>query len=111
LKYMNLAAPCGIYCGDCEHIGQKCPGCEQVEGKPYWTKQYRVEVCPLYDCCSNKKELEHCGLCTDFPCETFSSLRDPSLTNEDAEQALAQRKRELQLRKEIGTEGWLRERR
>jgi hypothetical protein len=46
-------------------------------------------------------------MCTDFPCEIFSSLRDPSLSDEDAEQALAKRKRELRLRKEIGTEGWL----
>ena len=111
MKYIDLAAPCGIYCGGCEHVGQKCQGCGQVQGKPYWTKQYEVEVCPLYDCCSNRKELEHCGLCTDFPCGIFSSLRDPSLSDEDAEQALAQRKRELQLRKEIGTEEWLRERR
>ena len=107
MKYIDLASPCGIYCGDCEHIGQKCQGCGKVEGKPYWTKQYGVEVCPLYDCCSNMKQLEHCGMCTDFPCEIFSSLRDPSLSDEDAEQALTKRKRELRLRKEIGTEEWL----
>ena len=110
-REINLAAPCGIYCGDCEHIGPKCQSCGQVQGKPYWTKQYGVAVCPIYDCCSNNRRFEHCGLCADFPCGTFSSLRDPSLNDEEAENALRKRQNELMLRKEIGTEVWLKERR
>jgi hypothetical protein len=105
-----LAAACGLYCGDCEHIGDKCDGCSQVAGKPFWTTQFGVEVCPLYDCSVNQKRLEHCGLCEDFPCETFNSLRDPTLSDEEAEKALQKRGRDLLLRKELGTEAWLEKR-
>ena len=51
----------------------------------------KVEVCPLYDCCVNKKRLEHCSLCDEFPCETFVGLRDPSLNEEEAEEAWSKR--------------------
>ena len=71
------------------------------------TKLYSFEVCPLYDCCVNKKHLEHCGLCPELPCQTFTSLRDPALSDEEAEKALQKRQKDLKLRKKIGTENWL----
>jgi len=67
----------------------------------------KLEACPLYDCCVNKKRLEHCSLCDEFPCETFEGLRDPSLSEEEAEEALRARQNDLLRRKEIGTERWL----
>ena len=66
-----------------------------------------MEVCPLYGCCLDGKGLEHCGLCAEFPCQTFLSLRDPSLSDEEAEKSLAERKNVLEKRKELGTEKWL----
>ena len=105
----NLAPPCGLYCGTCEHLGEKCRGCGHQGGKPFWTAMAKVENCPLYDCCQNRKQLEHCGLCDDFPCETFNSLRDPSLSDEAAEESLRERQKDLTLRKEVGTETWLEE--
>jgi hypothetical protein len=107
---VTLAAACGLYCGDCEHLESRCRGCGQVQGKPFWTAQYKVEVCPLYGCCVNQKHLEHCGLCTEFPCDTFGSLRDPSLSDEEAEQALKKRQNNLLQRKKIGTAAWLKQR-
>ena len=106
---ITLAAPCGLYCGDCEIYGKQCRGCAQVQGKPFWTAQFGVEVCPLYGCCVAQKKLEHCGLCDVFPCETFNSLRDPSLSDAAAEQSLRERQKDLTLRKEIGTDTWLKE--
>ena len=105
----NLAPVCGIYCGACEYLDIQCRGCGFVEGEPFWTTQIQVEICPLYDCCFNKKQLEHCGLCAEFPCETFTSLRDPSLSEEEANKSLLQRQSDLMRRKEIGTEKWLEE--
>ena len=36
MQDMALAAACGLYCGDCEYLGAKCPGgCAQVQGKPF----------------------------------------------------------------------------
>ena len=107
---ITLAAACGLYCGDCELLGDRCRGCAQVKGKPFWAELYNMEVCPVYGCCVNEKQLEHCGLCDKFPCETFTSLRDPSLSDEQAEQALAERQKDLTLRKEMGTAAWLKER-
>jgi hypothetical protein len=106
-----LATVCGLYCGGCEFLEKECAGCGRTSGKPFWTKQYGVEVCPLYGCCVEQKGLEHCGLCDDFPCETFASLRDPSLTDEQFEESLKERKRSLTLRREMGTEAWLERRR
>lgn len=102
-----LAPVCGLYCGGCEYLGKQCQGCGHVKGKPFWTAQYGVEVCPLYGCCVNQKQLEHCGLCDEFPCKTFTSLRDPSLSEEDAEKALINRQEGLIRRRKIGTEKWL----
>ena len=95
----DIIASCGIYCHECRYSNQ-CRGCARLQGKPFWTTQFGVEVCPLYDCCITKKQLEHCGLCHDFPCETFNSLRDPSLSDEEAEQALKMRRNNLMRRKD-----------
>ncbi len=103
----TLAATCGLYCGDCEFLGGKCSGCAQVKGKPFWADQYGVEVCPLYGCCAVQKHLEHCGLCVDFPCQLFLSMRDPAMSDEEAEKSLQSRQKDLKLRKEIGTTAWL----
>ena len=105
----SLAAACGLFCGACEHLGTKCRGCGHQEGKPFWTAMMNVESCPLYDCCVNTKHLEHCGLCIELPCETFLALRDPSLSDEEAEKALVARQNDLAKRKRIGTEQWLKE--
>ena len=109
MQDLTFVAACGLYCGECEHLVKQCQGCGQVQGKPFWTTMFKLDVCPLYDCSVNQKKLEHCGLCSEFPCETFTSLRDPSLSDEEAEQSLRQREKDLRRRKEIGTEAWLRE--
>ncbi|MEE8414540.1 MAG: DUF3795 domain-containing protein [Dehalococcoidales bacterium] len=109
MSEIELVAACGLYCGDCEYIGDKCPGCGRIQGRPFWTELFKLEACPLYDCCVNQHHLEHCGLCDEFPCETFTSLRDPSMNDEEAEQSWREKKQVLLLRKEIGTEAWLRQ--
>jgi hypothetical protein len=109
-KDTKLTAPCGLYCGDCELLGDKCTGCQQVKGKPFWAVQYKVDVCPLYGCCVDRKKLEHCGLCAEFPCETFTSMRDPSMSDEEAAKSLDTKKNDLRVRKQIGTRAWLDER-
>lgn len=106
-----LAPVCGLYCGTCEYLEKQCQGCGKVEGKPFWTTQMKVEVCPLYDCCINKKQLEHCGLCDEPPCKTFTDIYDPSLSPEEAKKSVLARQNELAKRKEIGTEKWLGEKR
>ena len=106
---INLAAACGLFCGACEHLGIKCRGCGYQKGKPFWTAMMNVESCPLYSCCVNTKQLEHCGLCNELPCKTFNELRDPSLSDEEAQKALFARQNDLIKRKEVRTEKWLKE--
>ena len=106
---VKLAPVCGIYCGTCEYLGEQCRGCGYQEGKPFWTGQMKVEVCPLHDCCTNRRHLEHCGLCDEFPCTAFTELRDPSLNDEEAKKALLARRNEIRKRKEIGTLKWVEE--
>ena len=106
----DLTACCGIYCGDCQLLGKQCSGCGQVEGKPFWAERAKIDTCPIYDCCVNNYKLEHCGLCGEFPCETFISLRDPSLSDEEYKKALQNRQKDLISRREIGTDAWLKER-
>ncbi|MEJ2243687.1 MAG: hypothetical protein P8X87_04010 [Candidatus Bathyarchaeota archaeon] len=43
----NLAAVCGLFCGNCEHLDTKCKGCGTQKGKPFWTTMMKVECCPL----------------------------------------------------------------
>lgn len=105
----NLAPVCGLYCGNCEYLGEKCQGCGNVQGKPFWTTQMKIEVCPLYDCCINKKQLEHCGMCDELPCETFKAFHDPALSEKEAKKVVLVRQNELLKRKKIGTEKWLQE--
>jgi hypothetical protein len=64
-------------------------------------------ICPLHDCCRNQKELEHCGLCADFPCKVFLELRDPTMSDEEFEKSLDDRKTAIKRRTLIGTNKWL----
>jgi hypothetical protein len=104
---LNLAPVCGIYCGSCEYLNTNCSGCGNEGGKPFWTAMLPSKVCPLYDCCRNSKNLEHCGLCEDFPCREFVELRDPNMSDAEFEASLQLRKQALKMRAEIGTAEWL----
>ena len=64
---MNLSV-CGIDCSKCKFFADKqCAGCRisAPAGKCIWGGR-----CALYDCAA-KQNLEHCGKCAKFPCETL----------------------------------------
>ncbi len=104
----DYAPPCGLYCGECEHLGENCSGgCGEVKGKPFWTALMKIDICPLYDCAVNKNELEHCGHCAQLPCKLFNEFHDPALGPDEAKQAVLDRCEELKKRAAIGTEAWL----
>jgi hypothetical protein len=70
-----IFAGCGIICNDCDFFSGKnnpqCPGCIQAKGEPFWGK------CQLYFC-KKEKSASHCGICGDFPCDTFINQYDPN---------------------------------
>lgn len=103
----NYAPVCGLHCGNCDFLGSQCQGCGYVSGRPFWTTHIPSGICPIHDCCVNHKQLEHCGLCGDFPCKTFLELRDPDMTDAEFQNSLASRKEALKKRTEIGTDKWL----
>ncbi|MFQ6082262.1 MAG: DUF3795 domain-containing protein [Candidatus Aminicenantia bacterium] len=99
---LNLASICGIYCGQCEYFKKKmCQGCGVQKGKLFWGE------CPMYICCKNEKELDHCGLCSDFPYQTYLETKDPNDPQADLHKQ--QNIESLKRRLEIGTEKWLEE--
>ncbi len=103
----GLAGACGTYCGMCRFYNEKCRGCGAVQGKPFWVKEYHREVCRLYDCAVNKRNLSHCGECAELPCRLFIQSSDPSLSPEQALASREARIEALKLRKTIGDEAWL----
>lgn len=103
------APACGLFCGDCGFLGNQCKGCGNEEGRPFWTAELPAKICPIYDCCTNEKKLEHCGLCEELPCRTFLELRDPSMSDEEFENSMNSRKQALERRKAVGTPAWLAE--
>lgn len=59
---------CGLLCNECEYREQmNCAGCIAII-KPFWGDE-----CPIKLCCEGK-ELEHCGLCANIPCELLSQF-------------------------------------
>ncbi|MDF1537942.1 MAG: DUF3795 domain-containing protein [Candidatus Thorarchaeota archaeon] len=71
IKILNA---CGAYCTDCPNLGGKkepaCAGCVQTQGKPWWGE------CALFKCAS-EHNVEYCGQCDEFPCDTSTTHFDP----------------------------------
>lgn len=54
---------CGLCCDKCENrVKCDCPTCFELE-EGNWAGD-----CEIKNCCE-EKQLEHCGLCPDFPCD------------------------------------------
>jgi hypothetical protein len=59
---------CGILCCECEYREQmNCGGCLLID-KPFWG-----DSCPVKSCCESR-DLAHCGLCADFPCDLLKQF-------------------------------------
>ena len=90
----ELVAPCGLYCGTCpiykassdralaEKIAQRrgispeqvnCHGCQIEKGV---IKMLGESVCRTYDCATNKKAVEFCYQCEEFPCLKLAPCAD-----------------------------------
>ena len=68
--------------------GSKLNECAEriYEGKVYWLQYTGGDVCKVYDCCVNQKELPDCGKCDHLPCERFT--KDPTISEEQNEENL-----------------------
>jgi len=95
----NNNTVCGLICGECDHFSENCTGCNPVCGRPFWLEFVNAEICPIYDCCVNKKGYEHCGHCSEFICEKFTRFRDPNTSDEEQEEMLKKMKENILARK------------
>ncbi|TXT58159.1 MAG: hypothetical protein BAJALOKI2v1_430026 [Promethearchaeota archaeon] len=104
-KKFEIAAPCGIICDPCpfylEEKEIKCEGCLKNKGDIFWG-ECKIAKCAI------EKEMEHCGLCVEFPCERIISQYDPNKPK--GEQEAIFRVGQLAIRKKIGTKEWLKRR-
>ena len=95
-----LMAPCGTHCGFCVYYKQerlpRCSGCGAQKGHPFWGD------CKLY-ACAREHDVEHCGLCNEFPCELFVNQYDP----EHGQKSVFIRAGLLAYRKKAGTEKYI----
>jgi hypothetical protein len=99
-----FAAPCGLYCGACIDylIYKNCHVCGCECGKCAASEHHNQ--CDIYKCCVEKKELNACSECPDFPCSLLIQFcynpiwlhHLPVIEN-------------LRRRKAVGTEKWLKE--
>lgn len=109
LHEINLAGPCGIYCGNCRHylarakgllmernLKHGCKGCRIQDKKCSWVKK----DCSLL----RKKQIEFCYECKDFPCVNLKKLDQRHLRDDKV--SLIDNL--LQIKK-IGAEQWLKE--
>jgi hypothetical protein len=86
-------SPCGVDCSSC-HLFDKCKkDCNESQGKPFYITDSSIglEVCDIYDCVRNKKNLKHCGECEDLPCQIFFDWKDPDFTDEEHQEDIKQR--------------------
>jgi len=96
---LRLATFCGSFCGECRSFKDgMCAGCGYVEGKPWWCE------CRFYSC-TKEKNIEHCGLCLEFPCDYYLQAYDPR----EGVWRVFFRSGQLVYRKKVGTDKWLQE--
>ena len=91
-----MLSPCGIDCESCP-LFKDCGGCRKIKGKPFYLKDFGVDVCPLYDCSVNKKGYGSCGECPELPCRIFYDWKDPSMTDEAHIASINERTRVLKI--------------
>jgi len=106
---INLAAPCGFYCGTCRHYLARAKGLLKEKNLKHGYKGCRIQDknCAFIkkDCALTRKhEIEFCFECDNFPCENLIKLnqrhyRDDNLRMID----------DLRMIKKIGAKQWLKE--
>ncbi len=93
----ELLGACGIVCGHCKYLGQPCLGCGRQQGKPF-----HGGACEVYACVA-VRGLEHCGECSEFPCERIVAFAT------DPQHGFDNRLEYLFRRRQVGTAQFLRE--
>ncbi|PKK89179.1 MAG: hypothetical protein CVV64_15330 [Candidatus Wallbacteria bacterium HGW-Wallbacteria-1] len=97
MKVSSLT-PCGQDCNGCGHFNNGCVGCMATDGVPFWMEHVPMDSCPVFEC-SVARGVEHCGDCTSYPCRTYMDLRDPSMSDEQWDESVSDRRVNLVARR------------
>lgn len=77
LMERDLIAYCGVDCGACEdYVNGKCPSCRKTDWK-------EDDICLPVRCC-REKGIDHCGMCSEFPCRDMEAFYNESDSHIDA---------------------------
>lgn len=101
MKQAHDIACCGADCARCRAFPDECGGCRHTQGRVPWTGFLQLERCPIYTCCVLEQHRDHCGGCSQFPCQRFWDTRNPNLSEEEFEADLEARRRNLPKRSDI----------
>lgn len=85
---------CGSVCGECGCYKNICKGCSESDGKVFFCKN--GTTCAIYECCVNNHKFQSCAECADVPCELWQKTRDPKFSDEEFEQNIVDRLKNLQ---------------
>ncbi len=88
----TFAAFCGDFCGKCPNLGGRCKGCVPEDHR----------ACRFVQCCLSKG-LEHCGLCSSFPCAELAAFAPDDRPGHEPGYHI----QSLRERAALGTEAWL----
>ena len=44
----QIMSCCGIICSECDFYPEKCSGCSEIQGKPFWLAYTGESVCQQY---------------------------------------------------------------
>ena len=101
----HFATPCGAVCDLCPYLNSEkeitCKSCLKTIGSAFWGE------CEVYKC-AEKHQVEHCGLCEEFPCSLAINHYDTD--NPKGPQNAVFRIGQCAIRKKLGTEEWLKQR-
>jgi hypothetical protein len=106
---LNLAAPCGFYCGTCRHYLARSKGLLKEKGLKAGCVGCRIKdknCAFIKKKCSliRKNELDFCFECDNFPCENLTKLHERHLRDDNI--SMIDNLRRI---KEIGAKKWLKE--
>lgn len=97
---MDSCAVCGSHCPECPHYQKACPGCREVKGQTFWAQDhFPKKTCPIFECSVNTKKLSDCSGCQTLPCQTFTTLKDPSMTDAEFQENLEARLKRLRAKR------------
>ncbi len=71
----TLPAVCGLFCGSCTYLGNRCGGRDNVKEKPFWTELIGIGTAPVYDRCVNTRHYGRCGECSELLCDNYHQVK------------------------------------